>query len=263
MPRKKPKVDTIEEIEQNIKLFCDQSKNHMKSREYEKALIGYNQALELNSTDINALVSRSKCYLLLGEASKALVDAETALNEDKNNIRAIYQKAEALYYLGQFEQSLMYFHRGARARPELNSFRLGVQKTQEAIENTIGVKTGKPGASTSTKNKHKKSSDNTPKSQVNSSARPHRATKPSKTELERRNARKLLGELCVDKEYLENLLKHPDLVRADTNTENISTYAKEAVDFLNKRQEFWRQQRPCNALPNQKNLPMDAMPRWF
>lgn len=214
--------------------------------------------MELNSTDINALVSRSKCYLLLGEASKALVDAETALAEEKSNIRAIYQKAEALYFLGQFEQSLMYFHRGARARPELNSFRLGVQKTQEAIENTIGVKN-----KLSTASKPKKSADNTtPKSQINSSSRPPRP-KPTKLEMERRNARKLLGELCVDKEYLENLLKHPDLVRADTNTENISTYAKEAVDFLNKRQEFWRQQRPCNALPNHKNLPMDAMPRWF
>ncbi|XP_075166194.1 outer dynein arm-docking complex subunit 4 isoform X2 [Haematobia irritans] len=261
MPRKKPKEDTIEEIEQNIKLFCDQSKNHMKSREYEKALVGYNQALELNNTDINALVSRSKCYLLLGEASKALVDANLALTEDKNNIRAIYQKAESLYYLGQFEQSLMYFHRGARARPELNSFRLGVQKTQEAIENTIGAKNKSGTTSASNKTKMKKSGDNTPKSQA-TSARPHRS-KPTKAELERRNARKLLGELCVDKEYLENLLKHPDLIRADTNTENISSYAKEAVEFLNKRQEFWRQQRPCNALPNHKNLPMDAMPRWF
>lgn len=43
MPRKKPKVDTQEEIEICIKLLCDQSKNHMKSREYEKALNGYNQ----------------------------------------------------------------------------------------------------------------------------------------------------------------------------------------------------------------------------
>lgn len=43
MPRKKAKVDTIEEIETCIKLLCDQSKSHMKSREYEKALIGYNQ----------------------------------------------------------------------------------------------------------------------------------------------------------------------------------------------------------------------------
>lgn len=53
-------------------------------------------------------------------------------------ILAIYQKAEALYHLGDFEHSLMYYHRGHRLRPELEIFRLGVQKAQEAIENTIG-----------------------------------------------------------------------------------------------------------------------------
>ena len=227
------------------------------------------QALELNKTDINALVSRSKCYLLLGEASKALKDAETALQEDKNNIRAIYQKAESLYFLGQFEQSLMFFHRGLRARPELASFRLGIQKTQEAIENTIGVtsRSGKKPTASATqkdaifrKKLQKKSGENTPKSQQSGrSARPT----ATKADIERRNARKLLGELCVDKEYLENLLKHPDLLRADTNTENISVYAKEAVEFLNKRQEFWRQQRPCTALAKSKNLPQDALPKWF
>ncbi|EDW61093.2 outer dynein arm-docking complex subunit 4 isoform X2 [Drosophila virilis] len=265
MPRKKQKVDTIEEIETTIKLLCDQSNNHMKVREYYKALTGYNQALELNSTDINALISRSKCYLLLGEPSRALQDAETALGEDKNNIRAIYQKAESLYYLGQFEQSLMFFHRGLRARPELDLFRLGVQKTQEAIENTIGTKTRSAQPLAAAKNSvSRKSGDNTPKSQTLNSSRPQVGRqKPTKADLERRNARKLLGELCVDKEYLEKLLLHPDLVRADTNTENISALAKEAVCFLNKRQEFWRQQRPCTALPNHKNLPNDAIPKWF
>ncbi|ALC40468.1 maker116 [Drosophila busckii] len=228
-----------------------------------KVLSG-SQALELNNTDINALISRSKCYLLLGESSKALQDAETALGEDKNNIRAIYQKAESLYYLGQFEQSLMFFHRGLRARPELALFRLGVQKTQEAIENTIGTKTRAGQTLPPTKaSKARKSGDNTPKSQLNSSRPQTVRQKPTKADLERRNARKLLGELCVDKEYLEKLLQHPDLVRADTNTENISALAKEAVSFLNKRQEFWRQQRPCTALPNHKNLPNDALPKWF
>lgn len=43
MPRKKQKVDTIEEIETTIKLLCDQSNNHMKVREHYKALTGYNQ----------------------------------------------------------------------------------------------------------------------------------------------------------------------------------------------------------------------------
>ncbi|EDW09879.1 outer dynein arm-docking complex subunit 4 isoform X1 [Drosophila mojavensis] len=235
----------------------------IKNANPENAIHFFCKALELNNTDINALISRSKCYLLLGEASKALQDAETALAEDKNNIRAIYQKAESLYYLGQFEQSLMFFHRGLRARPELALFRLGVQKTQEAIENTIGTKTraNQPSA-TAKSGVSRKSGDNTPKSQAQSQSQPGRQ-RATKADLERRNARKLLGELCVDKEYLEKLLLHPDLIRADTNTENISALAKEAVCFLNKRQEFWRQQRPCTALPNHKNLPNDAIPKWF
>lgn len=57
-----------------------------------------------------------------------------------SSVLAIFQKAESLYHLGDFEHSLMYYHRGLRLRPELEGFRLGVQKAQEAIENTIGRK---------------------------------------------------------------------------------------------------------------------------
>jgi hypothetical protein len=55
-------------------------------------------------------------------------------------VLAIFQKAESLYHLGDFEHSLMYYHRGLRLRPDLEGFRLGVQKAQEAIENIIGSK---------------------------------------------------------------------------------------------------------------------------
>lgn len=225
----------------------------------------------MNPSDQNALVARSKCYLLLGDPAKGLEDAETALQTDKNNIRAIYQKAEALYFLGQFELSLMYFHRGLRLRPELNSFRLGVQKTQEAIEKTIGgfggfknQKQPTTARKSSTLNSAKKSPGSaTATDSVRS--RPKTAAKPIattiKVSIEKREARKLLGELCVDKEYLENLLTHPDLKRADTATEQVSSLVNDAVRFLNSRQEFWRQQRPCTALPKQKKMEM-AMPKW-
>ncbi|XP_055676902.1 outer dynein arm-docking complex subunit 4 isoform X1 [Lutzomyia longipalpis] len=219
------------------------------------------KALELNPQDQNALVARSKCYLLLGEPDKALQDSETALIADKNNIRAIYQKAESLYYLGQFEHSLMFFHRGLRLRPELNTFRLGVQKTQEAIENTIGAAqkidpkmekcSGKNTASTTTRS---------------TTSKKPRASKATKADLERRASRRLLGELCVDKEYLENLLKHPNLklLSSDVDTEPISGLAKDAVTFLNTRQEFWRQQRPCTALSNKKIMEdTSTIPKWF
>ncbi|KAI8035865.1 hypothetical protein M5D96_011296 [Drosophila gunungcola] len=57
MPRKKPKVDTLEEIETSIKLLCDQSNNHMKVRAYDKALFGYNQWSGLKvATHLEAIV---------------------------------------------------------------------------------------------------------------------------------------------------------------------------------------------------------------
>uniref|UniRef100_A0A7G3AFM6 Uncharacterized protein n=1 Tax=Lutzomyia longipalpis TaxID=7200 RepID=A0A7G3AFM6_LUTLO len=166
----------------------------------------------------------------------ALQDSETALIADKNNIRAIYQKAESLYYLGQFEHSLMFFHRGLRLRPELNTFRLGVQKTQEAIENTIGAAqkidpkmekcSGKNTASTTTRS---------------TTSKKPRASKATKADLERRASRRLLGELCVDKEYLENLLKHPNLklLSSDVDTEPISGLAKDAGFFSCHLWDCW------------------------
>lgn len=214
-----------------------------------------------------------------------LQDAETALSLDKSNIRAIYQKAEALYYLGQFELSLMFFYRGLRLRPELTSFRLGVQKTQEAIEKTIGGfeksnRARKPSKSsvqlvrdasltskpTQTGKQSAARSENTSNNNLSGrSALPKARPKTGKLSTEKREARKLLGELCVDKEYLENLLKHPNLKRADTGTETISALATDAIRFLNTRQEFWRQQRPCTALPHKKNLQMGdaSMPKWY
>lgn len=148
----------------------------------------------------------------------------------------------------------MFFHRGLRLRPELTCFRLGVQKTQEAIEKTIGgfqkSATAKrpPQKPKANDEENNLSKQRTTKSPAPLKVRP----KTSKVSPEKREARKLLGELCVDKEYLENLLKHPDLKRADTGSENISALASDAVRFLNTRQEFWRQQRPCTALPKRK-----------
>lgn len=200
--------------------------------------------MELNETDINALIARSKCYLLLGDTAKALKDAESALSCEKDNIRAIQQKAKALYFLGQFEQSLMYFHRGLKIRPELDIFRLGIQTTRKAIENTIGPNNMAPQqfsvvAAPKPNIEHPKDSEVAAKSN-NSPKIPARVHKES--------VGKLLGKLAVDKEYFEKLLKHPHLMKANSKTETISEHVRKAVEYLKQRQEFWRQQRPCTAL---------------
>jgi len=54
--------------------------------------------------------------------------------------QGLYQKAEVLYSMGDFEYALMFYHRGHKIRPELHEFTLGIQKAQEAINNSIGSK---------------------------------------------------------------------------------------------------------------------------
>lgn len=54
--------------------------------------------------------------------------------------QGLYQKAEALYTMGDFEFALVFYHRGHKLRPELQEFRLGIQKAQEAIDNSVGSK---------------------------------------------------------------------------------------------------------------------------
>ena len=52
--------------------------------------------------------------------------------------QGLYQKAEALYSKGEFELALVFYHRGHKLRPELQEFRLGINKAQEAIDNSVG-----------------------------------------------------------------------------------------------------------------------------
>ena len=90
--------------------------------------------------DKNGLVARSKCYLQLGDPEAALEDADEALTEDGDYFKGIYQKAEALYAKGDFEMALVFFHRGKTLRPELDDFRLGIQKARDAVDSAIGSK---------------------------------------------------------------------------------------------------------------------------
>merc|ERR1712106_588416 len=94
--------------------------------EYTKALKSYTNALDLKPGDKNCLVARSKCYLHIGDPESALKDADECIKDDKQYHKGLYQRAEALYQMGH------------ALRPELDQFRLGIQKCQEAIENSVG-----------------------------------------------------------------------------------------------------------------------------
>jgi len=96
------------------------------------------QALELKNKNKSALVARSQCHLKLGDAAAALKDAEASFDSEDTYIQGLYQFAEALFNLGQFEQALIAFHRGFRARRDKEEFRVGINKAQDAIRRAIG-----------------------------------------------------------------------------------------------------------------------------
>ena len=54
--------------------------------------------------------------------------------------QGLYQKAETMYAMGDFEYALVFYHRGDKIRPDIKAFKLGIQKAQEAINNSIGCK---------------------------------------------------------------------------------------------------------------------------
>lgn len=131
-----------------------------------------------------------------------------------------------------------------------------MQKTQEAIEATIGGCQQKLDQR-ALANLQKR--DKTPPPMESPAPSKHSMKIRNKEANDRRQSRKLLGELFIDKEYLENLLKHPDLKRADTKTENVSVFAKDAIQFLNNRQEFWRQQKPTNILSSTQKTDVERL----
>ncbi|CAH1992120.1 unnamed protein product [Acanthoscelides obtectus] len=229
------------------KLWYEEANSHIKSGNWEKALHSYNRAVELNPTEKNALVARSKCYILLGQPKKALEDAESALQIDKTFIKAVYQKAEALYFLGDFELALMYYHRGLHVRPDHEGFKLGVQKAQNAIENALGnFSSGLRSKGTSGKSTARATTITTKeeeKVEGSCSKSSHRSAATASTRKSSKN--RLIKGLEADKEYLSNLLNNPDIkCKFKENNSDIETCIKETVEYLNERQEFWRQQLP-------------------
>ncbi|XP_034448158.1 tetratricopeptide repeat protein 25-like [Hippoglossus hippoglossus] len=111
--------------------------------EVEKAAETFTAALFLKPNEKNGLVCRSRCYLLMGQFENALRDAEASLKGDKTFCEGLYQKAEALYHMGELEFALVFYHRGQKLRPQMQEFRLGIQKAHDDIVNSINTGKGR------------------------------------------------------------------------------------------------------------------------
>ncbi|XP_063412405.1 outer dynein arm-docking complex subunit 4-like isoform X5 [Mytilus trossulus] len=242
----------------------DEGEYFVHVKQFQKAIESFTKALEMSTGDKNCLVTRSKCWLQLGNAENALTDAEEALREDKDFIRGLYQKAEALYQLGDFETALVFFHRGHKLRPELQELRMGIQKSEEAINNSIGVPESvklQASGDLSYFFKHEEAVFLQSKAkQSKGTYQKPGAKKEAKKERERpksggdsKTIKQLLGELYGDKEYLEKLMKDKSLTGEKSPMErDIKHKVYDGLEYLNSRADFWRQQKPMYARKRDK-----------
>ncbi|KAM9843949.1 outer dynein arm-docking complex subunit 4 [Aulostomus maculatus] len=214
--------------------------------EYKKSIDSYTTALTLKPDDKNCFVGRSKCYLRMGQCDNALRDAEASLKEDKSFFEGLYQKAEALYYMGEFEFALVFYHRGQKLRPQIQEFRLGIQKAQEAIENSVG-------SPSSVKLEIKGDLSFLQKDEervlpVTAIQHLTRAKKHLKSPKSEKTTKQLLGEFYNDKKYLEKLLKDEDLVKGKTKKgERVQDVIRSSLTYLDTCTEFWNREKPIRS----------------
>ncbi|CAG7641536.1 unnamed protein product [Allacma fusca] len=239
--------------------FMDEGVMHYRSGYYRKALYCFDRALELQPTHKAALVARSQCHLKLGDAASALRDAENSFEGNEVYIMGLYQYAEALYNLGLFEKALIAYHRGYRIR-KVETFRIGIQKSQEAIRRAIGDRSATQiedleqvlpliedlEALANLKQEHCCIRPATNESELLGRKAGSKLKPPSKAR-SRWVAREILGQMYFDKDYLTKFLHRPDIQSDQGSSQELRSNATEALNYLEIREQFWRQQNPMYA----------------
>ncbi|KAI4588906.1 hypothetical protein MJG53_003314 [Ovis ammon polii x Ovis aries] len=227
--------------------------------EFAKAAHSFSNALHLQSGDKNCLVAHSKCFLKMGELEKSLEDAEASLQGDPTFCKGILQKAETLYTMGDFEFALVFYHRGYKLRPD-REFKIGIQKAQEAINNSVGSP-----SSIKLENKGDLSFLSKQAESMRDQQKPHpvrQLVHHPKRESKRKGSlksekivRQLLGELYVDKEYLEKLLLDEDLIRGTIKHGlTVEDLIMTGINYLDTHSDFWRQQKPIYTREQDRKL---------
>ncbi|XP_035889793.1 tetratricopeptide repeat protein 25 isoform X2 [Phyllostomus discolor] len=195
----------------------------------------------------------------MGELEKSLKDAESSLQGDPTFCKGILQKAETLYTMGDFEFALVFYHRGYKLWPD-REFKVGIQKAQEAINNSVGSP-----SSIKLENKGDLSFLSKQAESMKALQKPHlvrhllhppmRESKRKGSLKSKKTVRQLLGELYVDKEYLEKLLLDEDLIKGTVKRGlTVEDLIMTGINYLDSRSDFWRQQKPIYARERDRKL---------
>ncbi|UJR35341.1 hypothetical protein I4U23_028101 [Adineta vaga] len=282
MVKKDDEISVSSETKGPLKSFqalMGEGEKFSRDKLYIKAIQSYTEALDLLPQDddkstakdindrLNGLVARSACYLKIGKNNLALQDAEESLKSNKEFTRGLYQKAEALYAMGEFELALMFYHRGKKLRSDLREFQLGINKAQEAIDNSVGdpnrVKLEASGdLSIFYKNDEEdaKKKKKQPIGYVRASQRKDTTVqrKPHPPPANPKTTKQLLGDLYEDRVFLDKIINNTTVTKANTKSgDAIYQLASDGIDYLDGRTHFWRQQEPLYARKSLKKADND------
>ncbi|XP_017284935.1 tetratricopeptide repeat protein 25 [Kryptolebias marmoratus] len=225
-------------------LFADGEWMFVKE-DYENAIKSLTAALALSPGEKNCLVCRAKCYMKLGHLEKALKDAETSLLDDETFSEGLYLKAETLFLMGEFEFALVFYRRGFNIRP--HKFRLGMQKAQEAIENSIGSPSTVELEIAGDLSFLKKEEERVQPITVIRELMKEKRRDAPKTYKNEKTTKQLLGEFYSDKKFLEDLMKDEDLVKGvTTRGERVQDIIQSCITSLDKYTEIWSQEKPVS-----------------
>ncbi|KAF7486154.1 Hypothetical predicted protein [Marmota monax] len=161
--------------------------------------------------------------------------------------------------MGDFEFALVFYHRGYKLRPD-REFKVGIQKAQEAINNSVGSP-----SSIKLENKGDVFFLSKQAESMKAQQKPHpikqlphhtkRESKRKGSFKSEKTIRQLLGELYVDKEYLEKLLLDEDLIKGTIKGGlTVEDLIMMGINYLDTRSNFWRQQKPIYARERDRKL---------
>nr|CAD7576067.1 unnamed protein product [Timema californicum] len=214
----------------------------------------------------------SKCKIRKSLFDGALMEAELALAQKPSEINASHCKAVALYEMGEFEDALIHFHRGDKKRKKPDIFEVGIQQTEETIEDCIGRNVGPVMADFYPITEETiedcigrnvgpvmadfypiiKEMEDKRKLSLNKlkDASDHERLSKKKGQGSLNKMSKMyLGGLHEDKVFLESFQKNPAIQSVNKKgAARILKLASTASDMLKQRQETLRTRRPLYAL---------------
>ncbi|XP_057173717.1 outer dynein arm-docking complex subunit 4 isoform X3 [Ursus arctos] len=161
--------------------------------------------------------------------------------------------------MGDFEFALVFYHRGYKLRPD-REFKVGIQKAQEAINNSVGSPSSiklenKGDLSFLSKQAESMKAQQKPHPMRHLLHHPKRESKRKGSLKSEKIVRQLLGELYVDKEYLEKLLLDEDLIKGTVKHGlTVEDLIMTGINYLDTRSNFWRQQKPIYARERDRKL---------